>query len=111
MTNAILHGKLYTGNPHVSFDSGEVASAATPRRGSLLYKRTCRICFCAALAIGLAHSSAAVDWQFTGATNRTAAVSVTRAISGEFDSQIPSTVLLEGLNMRSDVMGLVIIVH
>ena len=33
-----LHGKLYAGNPHVRFDGGEVASAATPRRGSLLYK-------------------------------------------------------------------------
>ena len=32
-----LHGKLYAGNPHVRFDEGEVAPAATPRRGSLLY--------------------------------------------------------------------------
>ena len=38
-----LHEKLYAGNPHVRFDGGEVASAATPRRGSLLYKPT-RIC-------------------------------------------------------------------
>ena len=28
----------YAGNPHVRFDEGEVASVATPRRGSLLYK-------------------------------------------------------------------------
>ena len=37
MTNAALRGKPYAGNPHVRFDEGEVASAATPRRGSLLY--------------------------------------------------------------------------
>jgi len=88
---------------------GEVASVTTSGRGTLLYKRTCRICFCAALAIGLAHSSAAVDWQFTGATDRTAAVSLVRVISSEFDSQIPSTVLLTGRNMRSDAIGTLII--
>ena len=32
-----LNGKPYAGNPHVRFDEGEVAPAATPRRGSLLY--------------------------------------------------------------------------
>ena len=32
-----LDGKPYAGNPHVRFDEGEVASAATPRRGPLLY--------------------------------------------------------------------------
>ena len=33
-----LKGKINAGNPHVRFDEGEVASTATPRRGSLLYK-------------------------------------------------------------------------
>ena len=33
-----LKGKPFAGNPHVRFDEGEVAPAATPRRGSLLYK-------------------------------------------------------------------------
>ena len=37
MTNAILNGKPYAGNPHVRFDEGEVASEK-PRRGPLLYK-------------------------------------------------------------------------
>lgn len=32
-----MQGKPYAGNPHVRFDEGEVAPAATPRRGSLLY--------------------------------------------------------------------------
>ena len=40
MTNAALRGKPDAGNPHVRFDEGEVASAATPRHGSLLYKKT-----------------------------------------------------------------------
>ena len=34
-----LDGKPYAGNPHVRFDEGEVAPAATPRRGSLLYRQ------------------------------------------------------------------------
>ena len=38
-TGKALNGKPYAGNPHVRFDEGEVASAATPRRGSLLYRR------------------------------------------------------------------------
>ena len=38
-TGNALNGKPYAGNPHVRFDEGEVASAATPRRGSLLYKK------------------------------------------------------------------------
>ena len=36
-TGKALNGKPYAGNPHVRFDEGEVSSAATPRRGSLLY--------------------------------------------------------------------------
>ena len=39
-TGKALNGKPYAGNPHVRFDEGEVASAAMPRRGSLLYKTT-----------------------------------------------------------------------
>ena len=38
ITGKALNGKPYAGNPHVRFEEGEVASAATPRRGSLLYK-------------------------------------------------------------------------
>ena len=39
-TGKALDGKPYAGNPHVRFDEGEVAPAATPRRGSLLYNIT-----------------------------------------------------------------------
>ena len=38
-TGKALNGKPYAGNPHVRFDEGEVAQAAKPRRGSLLYKK------------------------------------------------------------------------
>ena len=38
-TGKALDGKPYAGNPHVRFDEGEAALSATPRRGSLLYKR------------------------------------------------------------------------
>ena len=37
-TGKALNGKPYAGNPHVRFGEGQVALAATPRRGSLLYK-------------------------------------------------------------------------
>ena len=37
-TGKALNGKPDAGNPHVRFDGGGVALAATPRRGSLLYK-------------------------------------------------------------------------
>ena len=37
MKEKVMQGKPYAGNPHVRFDEGEVASVATPRRGSLLY--------------------------------------------------------------------------
>ena len=40
MTNTIVTEKAVTGNPHAWFDEGEVAPAATPRRGSLLYNGT-----------------------------------------------------------------------
>ena len=39
-TGKALNGKPYAGNPHVRCDEGEVASAATSRRGSLLYNST-----------------------------------------------------------------------
>ena len=39
-TGKALDGKPYAGNPHVRFDEWEVAQAAKPRRGSLLYKYT-----------------------------------------------------------------------
>ena len=56
-TGKALNGKPYAGNPHVRFDEGEVASAATPRRGSLLYKLK-TIASIASLACALASTAA-----------------------------------------------------
>ena len=58
-TGKALDGKPYAGNPHVRFDEGEVASAATPRRGSLLYNRPLIAMFACCAAIALASSAAA----------------------------------------------------
>ncbi len=52
-TGKALNGKPYAGNPHVRFDEGEVAPAATPRRGSLLYKKMTMVAVCVALAVAL----------------------------------------------------------
>ena len=57
-TGKALNGKPYAGNPHVRFDEGEVASAATPRRGSLLYNKTF-LCAAAAMASALCAFAAA----------------------------------------------------
>ena len=61
MTDAALRGKPDAGNPHVRFDEGEVAPAATPRRGSLLYKMHAALAVFAGFAI-LALPVKAVLW-------------------------------------------------
>ena len=61
-TGKALNGKPYAGNPHVRFDEGEVAPAATPRRGSLLYKAIVqRIALAVAIFVTGA-SAFAADW-------------------------------------------------
>ena len=52
-TGKALNGKPYAGNPHVRFDEGEVASAATPRRGSLLYNMNKMIAVAAAICMAV----------------------------------------------------------
>ena len=52
-TGKALNGKPYAGNPHVRFDEGEVAPAATPRRGSLLYKKSLFAVTSTMLALGV----------------------------------------------------------
>ena len=53
-TGKALNGKPYAGNPYVRFDEGEVASAATPRRGSLLYRKmTAVAAMCGATALAI----------------------------------------------------------
>ncbi|MBQ8114431.1 MAG: SUMF1/EgtB/PvdO family nonheme iron enzyme [Kiritimatiellae bacterium] len=59
-TGKALNGKPYAGNPHVRFDEGEVASAATPRRGSLLYTLAA-VAASAALPLAVDAASISID--------------------------------------------------
>ena len=80
-TGKALNVKPYAGNPHARFDEGEVASAATPRRGTLLYKTniltTITAMVCAAVALpSYADSIPTADnlvhrWSFNGNLNDT----------------------------------------
>jgi hypothetical protein len=60
-TGKALNGKPYAGNPHVRFDEGEVAPAATPRRGSLLYKNKATIALATALSLAVAMGYATTE--------------------------------------------------
>ena len=78
-TGKALDGKPYAGKPHVRFDEGEVASAATSRRGSLLCKRS-RITFAAVFAASAAFAApmlipAPREMSVTGGSIALAAVS------------------------------------
>ena len=70
-TGKALNGKPYAGNPHVRFDEGEVASAAMPRRGSLLYKTKmiraaiAAICAAASLTSFAADRTISADYALT----------------------------------------------
>ena len=66
-----LDGKPYAGNPHVRFDEGEVAPAATPRRGSLLYRALCGTILAAGMAIAAPAADVTIEkpyfrWLFNG---------------------------------------------
>ena len=58
-TGKALNEKLRAGNPHVRFDGGEVASVATPRRGSLLCNISMKKAVAMAAALVSLASSAA----------------------------------------------------
>ena len=63
MTNAVLQGKLYAGNPHVRFDEGEVAPAATPKR----FACACAKIATAGFAVLLCGAAMGADYHWTGA--------------------------------------------
>ena len=67
-TGKALNGKPYAGNPHVRFDEGEVASAATPRRGSLLCRtKTIRAAIATICVVAISSTQAydlAHRWSF-----------------------------------------------
>ena len=56
-TGKALNGKPYAGNPHVRFDEGEVVSTATPRRGTLFYKKTLMVCIATAVLAACAEKN------------------------------------------------------
>jgi len=62
-TGKALDGKPHAGNPHVRFHGGRAASAATPRRGSLLYRRICGTILVAAVAAGAAATADVVSFK------------------------------------------------
>ena len=63
MTNAVLQGKLYAGNPHVRFDEGEVAPTATPKR----FACACAKIASAGIAVLLCGAAMGADYHWTGA--------------------------------------------
>ena len=134
-TKKALNGKPYAGNPHVRFDEGEVASAATSRRGSLLYNKN-KLMTIAAVAVSAALPMAAnaaftsttnivvngVSWTVTLDTdNNTAMIgdgtgstssgghaaisSTAYPVSGGQVVTIPSTITVEGTDYRVTTLG------
>ncbi len=90
-TGKALNGKPYAGNPHVRFDEGEVASAATPRRGSLLYnirKLIAAASIISVVALPTLADTTYADWTLSGDTALTDDVVVTGTLT------IPSGVTL-----------------
>ena len=63
MTNAVLRGKLYAGNPHVRFDEGEDAPAATPNG----FACACAKIATAGFAVLLCGAAMGADYHWTGA--------------------------------------------
>ena len=100
-TGKALDGKPYAGNPHVRFDEGEVAPAATPRRGSLLYKKSILLVSAAvSLAMGARGETSSVsvegypwttevhpDWatELSGKTKFTIPANTAWIVDGETD--------------------------
>ena len=80
-TGKALDGKPYAGNPHVRFDEGEVAPAAKPRRGSLLYRTLCGTILAAAVFAVTCANSATVADENADQVNEEAAV---------FEGKIPA---------------------
>lgn len=63
MTNAVLQGKLYAGNPYVRFDEGEDAPAAMPKR----FACACAKMASAGFAVLLCVTAMGADYHWTGA--------------------------------------------
>ena len=83
MTNATHRAKTDAGNPHIRFDEGEVASAATPSRGSLLYKKLLILtCAAAAMLAPLVSSADTYQYIISGDPVAAATENSNSAVSG-----------------------------
>ena len=74
--------KSYTGNPHVRFDEWEVVPAATPRRGSLLYRNLCNSIFVALLMLFPIKTYATVYTQVVNGVKWAYSISDGKAVLG-----------------------------
>ena len=111
-----LNGKPYAGNPHVRFDEGEVASAAMPRRGSLLYnigKRIAAAAIAASAAIPLAAgtANAPISAVSDGVNITSAGSSAASASSVALETRYRTSELSNFIDMITDkIKGLFVIV-
>ena len=101
-TGIALDGKPYAGNLHIRFDEGEVASAAMPRRWSLLYKRLLVIAV-TAVSIGTASVAYAYDDDLEWKFDTSGSTPVTPVSTEQFALAEPLAVC--GWGFGADVVG------
>ena len=109
-TGKALNGKPYAGNPHVRFDEGEVASAATPRRGSLLYNVNKLITFAAVAASAAVYADTYTDsgltWTFTANGTKATLSACSGNTTVSFDAaKIPWTFSKDGQDYIVTAIG------
>ena len=104
MTNVALRGKPKAGNQHAWVDMGESASAATPRRGSLLYSKV----KAATVALMVAFAAAPLvaendddDYQFIISGDPIAAETVGSSSDSSVASALVSGTLADGVVLES----------
>ena len=90
-----LNGKPHAGNPHIRFDEREVASTATPRRGSLLFKQMLADCLLALCSVSWAADPIVKDVMFSQDAN-------TRIVASEYTLQngpafVTASVVVDGV--------------
>ena len=105
-TGKALNGKPYAGNPHVRFDEGEVASAATSRRGSLLYNTTTTKSTCGKLTTLVVAGTLAFG-AFAATVSVSAVSSGVDIVSAGSDAMSATTVALETRYCTTDVSNFI----
>ena len=113
MTNAALRGKPDAGNSHVRFDEGEVASAATPRRGSILrsMRELCIIAYLVAAGASLPAATAPQSVASSG-VNLMSATSVAKAETPtSLSSVYRSSMLSNFIDLVTDKLGFILTIY